>query len=120
MQGFSSGSADASKATVPASHAAPVAVNASSKWGQANDIIGGTIILVAEARDDAPWLADAPYKSIMLPKSPTGNEAVPLLRFILDNYDDLPPRIIFVNGGSIPEQRKVPELALVRVLAVLA
>ncbi len=106
-QGLSSSSVGKSaQADLPASHAAP-ATNSSSKWGPASDIEQSTVVIVAEARDGAPWLAEAPYKSVILPASPSGNEAVAILQFILDNYDDLPPRMIFVNGASIPEQRKV-------------
>lgn len=110
-----------SGATLLAQPVAPAGANLSSVWGQPSDDKLGTVVILAEARDDAAWTKTLPYKAIIMTKGAAeaspynlperkGSEAVSYLQFILAHYDDLPPRMIFLNGGSYPEQRpEMPE-----------
>ena len=108
---------------------AVVTGNGSSRWGPAEDDASGTVVLLAEIQKTFDWwVKDIPYKSVTLqnPLSASFSYAGPaILKFIVDNYHDLPPRMIFLNGASLQDVRPVrawmwdPSFACVGVVAVL-
>ena len=85
-------------------------VNA-SRWAAPEDDEKGTVVLVAEASERSRWWTNGiTYPKVLL-KNPTSAQveyaAVSILKFIVDNYADLPPRMIFVNAPSVDVMRPV-------------
>jgi hypothetical protein len=83
-----------------------------SRWGNATDVINGTVVVVARnmAMYTGPltWLDAQPYRYVPItygqPEGTPNNvpfdkgrEASAYLRYILDYWDDLPPRVIFIH-----------------------
>lgn len=109
-------------ATSQASLATRLGVNASSVWGQVEDAEAGTAVIIAEFGDDHPLLAamlSLPYRTIRIIKGEPldtpnnladylmASEASAYLKWIVENYHDLPPRMFFINGNSVPKSRPV-------------
>jgi len=86
-------------------------VYANSSWGPADDPIAGTVLVIAAHVEPLDWLQDQPFKPVIMVKGQPagtpnnlvknwGREASSYLQFILEHYDDLPPRMIFVHGHN--------------------
>lgn len=80
-------------------------------WGPASDPVKGTILVVAAHDEPLDWLSLQPYQPIVMVKgrpegTPNnlvknyGREAASYLQFIIEHYDNLPPRMIFVHGHN--------------------
>jgi hypothetical protein len=78
-------------------------------WPPASDVMGGTILVVPQWTEDSTWLLDQPFKYVLVSKGyPQGTpnnvpfnkakEADCYIQFIVEHYDDLPPRMIFVHN----------------------
>jgi hypothetical protein len=91
-----------------------------SKWGPADDPFEGTQLIVAANRlvDDLHWLDQQPFPyTVMVKGLPAGTpNNIPVnrgrdssshLQFLVENYDDLPPRMIFVHGHNSSWHRRV-------------
>ena len=93
-------------------NATSLAVQA-SRWGPAGDNVTGTVVVAAEfALNTTQWMSNVPYRVVWMHKgkevepgqsgyadfSVQSQDHVEYLEFIVQNYDDLPPRMIFVNG----------------------
>jgi hypothetical protein len=83
-----------------------------SKWAPATDVVRGTVVVVASFGEDESWLAEQPFPYVVMSKTlPAGapnsvainkaQEADAYIAFILQNYDDLPPRMIFCHNHNI-------------------
>ena len=80
-----------------------------SQWGPASDPVTGTVVVVAKYDEDTSWLPQQPHPYVVITKDKSlgnvrhnvminkGQEGDNYIKFILDNYDDLPPRMIFVQ-----------------------
>ena len=86
---------------------------AASRWGPASDVVSGTVVVAATFNEDMAWLKQQPYPYVVMTKDPAlgdvrhnvpfnkGDEADCFIKFILDNYDDLPPRMYFIHAHEI-------------------
>jgi hypothetical protein len=87
--------------------------NATSRVPESADVINGTILVVARNHqsfeDGLEWLTRQPYPYVpMTYDRPAGTlnnvpfnrgrEASAYIQFILDNWDALPPRMIFIHN----------------------
>lgn len=88
------------------------ATAANSSWGPVDDPIGGTVLVVAAHNEGLDWLEFQPFKPVVMVKgrpagTPNnlpvnwGREPSSYLQFIIEHYDDLPPRMIFVHGHNV-------------------
>lgn len=84
---------------------------ANSSWGPADDPIAGTVLVIAAHNEDVEWVQNQPFQPVIMVKgrpagTPNnletnwGREASSYLHFIVEHYDDLPPRMIFVHGHN--------------------
>jgi hypothetical protein len=102
-----------------------------SRWGPAEDPIQGTVVVVTTFGEDTSWLTRQPFPFVTMVKlqpegTPNnvpfnkGKEADGYLAFIIRNYDDLPPRMVFChnhNTGWHIEGVRLPAAVAFRVLA---
>ena len=89
-----------------------------SRWGPPEDKISGTVVVVSGRPTDADWLSAQPYPFVIMTKglpegTPNnlvinkGREASSYLQFIVENYHDLPPRMVFLHGHNASWHLKV-------------
>jgi hypothetical protein len=101
-----------SPSAVAAATQPPLAPTAASRWAPATDVVRGTVVVVASFGEDESWLAEQPFPYVVMSKTlPAGapnsvainkaQEADAYIAFILQNYDDLPPRMIFCHNHNI-------------------
>jgi hypothetical protein len=87
-------------------------------WGPEDDPIASTILVVAAHDDDLEWLKLQPFQPVVMVKgrpegTPNnipmnwGREASSYLQFILEHYDNLPPRMVFMHGHNTSWHLKV-------------
>jgi hypothetical protein len=91
--------------------AGTVDVPLTSRWAPSSDVTGGTVLVVASFGEDSSWVEQQPFPYVIVTKGlPEGTpnnvpfnkaqEADGYLAFILQNYDDLPPRMIFCHNHN--------------------
>ena len=108
--------APSTSATASLSVAPVVVVSGGSKpsrWPPATDYVSGTVLVLAKYDEDTSWVSQQPYPYVIMTKDKSlgdvrdnvmmnkGQEADCYIKFILDNYDDLPPRMIFMQAHQV-------------------
>ena len=74
------------------------------------------IVVVAKYKEDINWVNELNYPYIVYDKSKdypnVGRESETYLRYIIDNYNNLPDRIVFLQGHPF-DHLKIPSIAFV-------